>query len=166
MTKYSLNLRRILGLANVVEIPYPMTVPDASFLLDATSLECLRLSDGMRVFIFQTADQLMALYMATAYSLDDEAARVRVPLDPAEVVVRSKQGIRLWPAPEAYLLTGVPAGYEEAPQQVVSAQEGGLVLPVSAGLVYRLARAPVFVLAPPGTPNVDFRQRLLRAVSL
>jgi hypothetical protein len=166
VTKYSLNLRRILGLANVVEIPYHLTVPDAAFLLDAAQTECLRLSAGLRVFLFQTADQLMALYTATAYSLDDEAARVRVPLDPVEVVVRSKQGIRLWPAPEAYLLAGVPAGYEEAPLQVVSAREGGLVVPVSAGLVYRLARAPAFVLAPPGMPSADFRLRLLQAVPL
>lgn len=166
VTKYSLNLRRILGLAKVVEIPYHLTVPDASFLLGATQTECLRLGDGLRVFVFQADDQLMALYTATAYSLDDRAARVQVPLDPVETVVRSKQGIRLWPQPEAYLLKGVPSGYEEAPQQVVGVQGGGLVLPVSAGLVYRLARAPAFVLASLGTPGADLRRRLLRAVPL
>ena len=161
--KYSLNLRRMLGLARVIGIPYGMTVPDAAFLLSASEIECILLADGLRLFIFQGGDGLMALYTATAYSFADGAVRVRVPLDPETTTARSKQGIRLWPDPDEYVLRHAPAGYAEPPQQVVRAEGDGLVLPVSAGLVYRLARGPAYVFAPPGMAYAAFRDRLTRA---
>lgn len=120
----------------------------------------------LRVFLFEVGGQLAGLFTATTNSLKEGAARVRVPLDPDTVTVLSKQGIRLWPRPEPYRLEDVPSGYGEAPQQIVQQQDGGTVLPVSAGLVYRLARSPAFVFAPPGMPAAAFRDRLLRATAV
>jgi hypothetical protein len=166
VTKYSLYLRHALRLGPAVPIPYALTVPDARFLVAATEAGGATIGDRLRVFIFEVGGQLAGLFTATTNSLKDSAARVWVPLEPGAVTVLSKQGIRLWPRPESYRLERVPSGYREAPQQVVQQQDGGLVLPVSAGLVYRLARSPAFVFAPRGLPEAAFRDRLLQATAV
>ncbi len=163
VTKYSLYLRRLLGWARPVAIAFDLTVPDAHFALGAHQVEVVAVDEHLRAHILQVSDQYLGLFTDTGNSLHSPAAAVRVPLDPDGTVVLSKQGIRLWPAPEVYVLRDVPAGYEEEPQTVVAASGDCLVVPVSAGLVYRLARAPAYLLPSPGVSLDAFRARLRQA---
>jgi hypothetical protein len=140
-----------------------MTVPDARFAVDATQIEVLAVGECVRAFMLQAGAQYLALFVANGNSLADPAGQVAVPLDPRSTTVLSKQGLRLWPDPEPYLLRDVPAGYEEAPQQVVGVQVDRLIVPLSAGLVYRLARAPAYLVAGPDLSLGQFRARLLAA---
>lgn len=164
VTKYSLTLRRLLGLANPIEIPFERTVPDARFLLDATLTECLLLDNGLRVFLFCAGPQQLAMFTRTTHALADSPARVRLPLPPdGGVTVRSKQGLRLWPEREPYVLANVPGGFHEPTQDLVTGEANALRVPVSAGFVYRLAKAPVYIFAPPEMSRGEFRARLLAA---
>lgn len=163
VTKYSLYLRRLLGWRHPVAVAFDMTVPDARFAVDATQIEVLAVGECVRAFMLQAGAQYLALFVANGNSLADPAGQVAVPLDPRSTTVLSKQGLRLWPDPEPYLLRDVPAGYEEAPQQVVGVQVDRLIVPLSAGLVYRLARAPAYLVAGPDLSLGQFRARLLAA---
>ena len=148
VTKYSLNLRRMLGLSRTVAIDFDLSVPDARFLLDASLRDCVLLRDGVRLFIFDSDSQWIGLYTLTEHSLAHEPTHVTLPAHPTPLTVRSKQGIRLWPQPEDYVLRNVPAGYHEPPQSVVALLSNALRVPVSAGVVYRLAKAPAYVFLP------------------
>ena len=112
VTKYTLNLRRILGLANVVGIDFGLTVPDARFLLAATAVECVLLANGLRLFRFSGGGRACALFTFTEHAPADPPEQVRLRCDPGQLEVRSKQGLRLWPAPETYRLGSVPPGYD------------------------------------------------------
>lgn len=163
VTKYSLNLRRMLGLSRVVDIVFDLTVPDAPFLLDASLCDCVLLGAGLRLFVFVREDQFIGLYTRTEHSLADAPAYVTLPVERETITVKSKQGIRLWPKPAEYVLRNVPAGYHEPSQAVVSLGPEGLRVPVSAGLVYRLAKAPAYVFLPSGMPYADARAVLTSA---
>ena len=163
VTKYTLTLRRMFNLSNVIEIDYEMTVPDTSFLLGTVGAECVLLKNGLRLFLFKTQSENIALYTSTAHSLADPVIYVRLPLPPHKVRVKSKQGIRLWPQPEAYVLPSVPFGYHEPAQKLVNPEGDGLCVPVSAGFVYRLAKAPAYIFAPSDMPYAEFRDRLIAA---
>jgi hypothetical protein len=163
VTKYTLNLRRMLGLANVVEIDFGMTVPDARFLLDASWCECLPLGNGLRLFLFTIGGSTVGLYSLTTSSLADRPAYTKLTGAPDAITVKSKQGIRLWPQPEIYSLSAVPQGYEEPPQVVVKHEGGALYVPASAGVVYRLAKAPAYVFMPNEMPYTEARAFLASA---
>ncbi|MCC7261912.1 MAG: hypothetical protein IT369_05230 [Candidatus Latescibacteria bacterium] len=163
VTKYTLGLRRMLGLADPVAITFDLTVPDAAFLLDARLRDCLRRDDGLYLFLFEHGDQIIGLYTFTAHSLADPPAYLRLAGIPAGISVSSKQGIRLWPEPEEYVLPTAPLGYYEPPQVVVTPAAGGVLVPVSAGLVYRLAKAPAYVFMPGGMPCAEARSLLMAA---
>ncbi len=148
--KYTLNLRRMLGWAGVIDINYPLTVPDAPFLLDTQACECVMLADGLRLFLLEKDRQIVGLYTFTAHSLSDQPAYVKLPGAPKTLTVKSKQGLRLWPEPEPYVfLVPPPLGCFEPSQMVARADDEGLQVPVSAGYVYRLAKAPAYVFFPP-----------------
>jgi hypothetical protein len=163
VTKYTLNMRRLLRLSQAIQIRPEMTVPDTFFLLDAVGSETVPLEHGLRLYLFQLPDRWVALYTLTSHSLADDAACVRLDVDPDQIVVRSKQGIRLWPDPEPYHLTQAPEGCYEPPTQVVRYDEGRLCVPVSAGLVYRLAKAPAYIFSAPGTTRAAFLNVLVHA---
>ncbi len=163
VTKYSLTLRRMLGLTHAIEIDYGLTVPDAAFLVSIVECECFSLAGGLRLYLFTDDGRSIALYTLTSHSLADSPVHVRLPLGRGSVTVRSKQGIRLWPQPEAYLLAGAPLEYQEPAQQVVTVEHGSLSVPASAGFVYRLAKAPAYLFAPPGMSHAEFREILLSA---
>jgi hypothetical protein len=163
VTKYTLYLRRTLGLANTVEIDFGATVPDARFLLAATAAECVVLANGLRLFRFSGGGRAFALFTFTQHSLADRPAQVRLRCDPRQLEVRSKQGIRLWPEPETYHLPAAPPECYEPPLAVVTAGAGEIRVPVSAGLVYRLAKAPAYIFAPPGMSDSEFRGILTTA---
>jgi hypothetical protein len=146
--KYSLNLRRMLGLANPIAIPYRLTVPDATFMLGVLESECLTLDNGLRCFLFNCGEEIIGLCTATSQSPADQPAWVRLSVPPEAFTVRSKQGTRLWPKPEEYHLPTAPAGCYEPPQQVVRYEDGWLYVPVNAGYVYRLAKAPAYIFFP------------------
>ena len=139
----------MLGLSKVVGIDFDLTVPDAFFLLGASLRDCVLLDDGVRLFLFEHESQFIGLYTLTEHSLAHEPAYVTLPAEPATFTVKSKQGIRLWPQPEEYVLRNVPEGYDEPPQVVVTPVADGLRIPVSAEVVYRLAKAPAYVFVPP-----------------
>ena len=160
VTKYTLNLQRILGLSNVVEIDFCMTVPDASFLLDTESSDCVSLDNGLRLFLFEDGNQIIGLYTFATHSLADQPAYVKLRVAPETVTVKSKQGIRLWPEPEAYSLPTAPLGCYEPSQVVVKYEDDGLQVPVNAGFVYRLAKAPAYVFVPSEIPRADIRDIL------
>jgi hypothetical protein len=163
VTKYTLTLRRMLGLSRAIDIDYGLTVPDAAFLLDADDWECMPMADGLRAFMFEGAGGWIGLYALTSHSLADAPVAVTLPEGAAGLTVRSKQGIRLWPRPEPYALPAAPVACREPAQQVVTVEAGGLRVPASAGFVYRLAKAPAYLFAPPGMPRAEFRARLLAA---
>jgi hypothetical protein len=79
------------------------------------------------------------------------------------IIVKSKQDIRLWPHPEEYILPDVELGYHELPRVVVKRLLDGLQVPVSAGLVYRLAKAPAYVFMPDDMPYATARSILASA---
>jgi hypothetical protein len=163
VTKYSLHFRRLLGLAQPIDIRFDLTVPDALFLVDAKPAETVPLRDGLRLFLFHSAEGTIALYAATSLSPADKPACVGIPIDPATVTVRSKQGIRLWPDPEDYHLPSAGIGLYEPPQKVVAVKDGMLCVPVTVGLVYRLAKAPAYIFSPQDMPYDRFRDALVRA---
>ena len=163
VTKYTLNIRRLLGLSQVIHIHPEMTVPDAFFLLDAVDSEMVLLENGLRLYLFQLADQWVALYTLTSHSLANPPVRVRLAVEPDQVTVRSKQSVRLWPDPEPYHLPSAPEGFYEPPTPVVGFDGKGLCVPVSAGFVYRLAKAPAYVFAARGTTRAAFRDVLVHA---
>lgn len=163
VTKYTLTLRRMLGLSNIIEINYGLTVPDASFLVNIMEGECILVAGGLRLFIFRDGGQLIALFTLTAHSLADRPVHVKLPIAAARYTVRSKQGIRLWPNPETYMLPAAPLEYREPAQQLVRSERGVLYVPVSAGFGYRLAKAPAYLFAPTQMPYTEFRDVLLSA---
>jgi hypothetical protein len=163
VTKYSLNLRRMLGLSRIMAIDFDLSVPDALFLLDASLRDCVLLHDGVRLFLFEHENQWIGLYTLTEHSLADEPICVTLPAHLTTLTVRSKQGIRLWPQPEEYILRDVPAGYHEPPQSVVATLSNALRVPVSAGLAYRLAKAPAYVFMPREMSYAEARDILTSA---
>lgn len=163
VTKYTLNIRKLLNLTNVIEIDYSMTVPDAFFLLKAKKDESILLDNGIRLFLFDMADSTIALYTFTAHSPVDRAACVKLQFEQDNVTIKSKQGIRLWPKPEAYILQNVPAGYQEPSQEKVKFDGNRLHVPINAGFVYRLAKAPAYVFAQPNMKRAKFRDILMSA---
>ena len=163
VTKYTLYLRRLLGLARPIEIVPELTVPDAAFLLDTTGGETVWLANGLRLFLFTVGGQTVGLYTFGGHTLAAPPACVTLPVAPDVLTVRSKQGTRLWPNPEIYELPAAPLGYREPPQVVVRHAAGRLHVPVSAGLVYRLAKAPAYVFAPPAMAPAAARDLLVSA---
>jgi hypothetical protein len=164
VTKYTLNLRRILGLSNVVGIDFNLTVPDAYFLLDAVLRDCLILLDNkLRLFLFECEQRFAGLYTFTEHSIADPLTNVILTVDAETIIVKSKQNIRLWPQPEEYRLRDVDPGYYEPPQTVVKRLANGLQLPVSSGVVYRLAKAPAYIFMPAEMPYAQARSILASA---
>lgn len=163
VTKYTLNLRRMLGLSNIVEINFGMTVPDAPFLVDTLNCECVLLENALRLFLFADGRHTIGLYTFTAHSLADQPAYVKLAVAPETATVTSKQRIRLWPDPEANALPTAPLGCYEPSQVLVKYEAGRLHVPVSAGLVYRLAKAPAYVYMPNAIPYAEARAILTSA---
>ncbi len=163
VTKYTLNIRRILGLSNVIEINFNMTVPDALFLLDTVFRESVILKNGLRLFLFQSEDQAIGLYTMTSQSLENRAVFIKLKLNQNQLTVKSKQGIRLWPNPEIYHLPQSAIGHYEPEQKLVTYENNKLILPVSAGFVYRLAKAPTYIFANSEMTYHDFKEILINA---
>lgn len=166
VTKYSINLRRLLGLERPVDIVFDMGVPDAAFLLEAKLLELIELEQDLRLFVFETGDRLAALFVSTRDSLAHPARRVKVPVDPQRVTVRTKRGGRLWPPPAEDDVRWPSIGVTEPPQELVCEEDGELIVPVSTGVVYRLAKAPAYIMSEPGAPFATFREQLVRATTV
>ena len=163
VTKYTLILRRMLRLSQTVDFSYGMTVPDAFFLLETMDAERHLLDDGLRLFLFRLRDHPVALFTLTSHFSADAPARVALKLPPNLVTVRSKQGHRLWPDPEANALPSAPFGYREDSQELVGCEDGVLQVPVTAGFVYRLAKAPAYIFASQELPYEEFRGALMAA---
>jgi len=163
VTKYTLNIKRILDLTQVININFDLTVPDAPFLLEAILIESVLLKNGLKLFIFKAAEASIALYTMTSQSLGDQAAYVQLKFEPGQVTVKSKQGIRLWPQPELYHLPNAAIGNYEPPQQLVKFENKRLHVPVSSGFVYRLAKAPAYIFAAPEMTYNEFREVLVQA---
>ena len=119
VTKYSCSLQRILGLTNVIYINFKMTVPDAAFLLGDVNSECIILRNGLRLFIFKKGEQTFALYTTIAHSMENQVSYAGLKVNPKQLTVMSKQGIRLWPDSAEYCLQGAPVGYSEPPQELI-----------------------------------------------
>ncbi len=166
VTKYTLNIRRMLGLARVIEIAYGLTVPDAAFLLPIMHGESILLGNGLRLTLFTEGNRSFGIYAFTSHSLADQPAWVEIAAPADDMMVLSKQGIRLWPEPEEYVLMAVPPEYYEPPEMVVRRSGGGLQVPVNAGYVYRLAKAPAYVFLPQCIPFAEARTILASAVLL
>lgn len=160
--KYALAFREAFGLARPAEIDYDLCVPGAAFLLKAPPPERIRLPGAFDVYIFP-ARRPFALFMDTANTLRDPARRVRVPGDWRGAVVRSKPGLRMWPTPATERRRLGPPGVHERTQPLVTATRAALSLPVCTGVIYRLAKAPAFLFAPPAMSLRTFRRRLLKA---
>jgi len=161
--KYSLNMVRLLGLRTTAVIDFDLTVPDAAFLLDAELSRMYILENGLRLFVFTCRTGVAGLFTATSQSLRDRALLAAVEVGNWPVIVVSKQGIRLWPDPQPYHLPEADPGYYEPPQQLVRVAGRRLLVPVSAGYVYRLAKAPAYVFAPRNVSIDDFCDSLLSA---
>jgi len=166
VTKYSISLRRLLGLERPVDIVFDKGVPDAAFLLEAELLELVELEHDLRLSVFETDDRLAALFVSTRDSLAQPARRVKVPVDPQRVTVCTKRGGRLWPPPAEEDVQWPCIGVTEPPQELVRKEGGELIIPVSTGVVYRLAKAPAYLMSEPGAPFADFRERLVRATAV
>lgn len=158
--KYTVTLRRILHLVHPIDIDFSLTVPDATFLLDAVGSESVELANDLRLFLFETSRGAIALFTTSIHSLADRPLWVSLPRELSEAVVKSKQGIRLWPQPESYDLAADPQ-YAEPHQVLVRRVEGCPCVPVTSGFVYRLAKAPAYIFAPPGASYPHFRELLL-----
>lgn len=160
--KYSLNFRRLLGLGEPIEIVFDKTVPDAAFLLDIESCETHHLPAGLRLFLFRAkSGQSIGLFTGTAYSVGDILQFVDLYLS-MPVTVVSKQEIRLWPDPQSYhYLHAADLGHYELPQQLVEERDGRLRVPMTTGHVFRLAQAPVYLMARPDYAYERFRLDLL-----
>jgi hypothetical protein len=163
VTKYSGSLQRILGLTNIISINFAMTVPDAAFLLGDVTSECIILKNGLRLFIFRNGKQTFALYTSVSHSMENLVTYAGLRINPQQVTVKSKRGIRLWPDAEEYCLQGVPAGYFEPPQDLIKYKSDRLYVPVSFGFVYRLAKAPAYIFADPEMSYSEFKDILTKA---
>jgi hypothetical protein len=163
VTKYSLNLRRLLSLACPVDVEFGLTVPDAAFVLETRHDERLDLPSDLRLFLFEAEGRAIGLYVATRDALAQRPRCVRVPVDPRAVTVLSKRGARLWPPPDEDSLSWPCLGVTEPPQVLVREHQGQLVVPVSTGHVYRLAKSPAYLFASPGVSLAEFRDQLTRA---
>lgn len=161
--KYTLHLRRALGLRRPIAVPFGLTVPDAEFLLGATCTETQVLDQDMRGFLFDRGTERFALFTRTTEALGDSPRQVRLPPGSDRLIVKSKQGIRLWPNAQPYVLPNVPPEYREGPQEIIRCEGGQLTLPVCAGYVYRLAKAPAFVFAPADMSFAEFRGIIMAA---
>jgi hypothetical protein len=166
VTKYSLNLRRLLRLRHPICIDFDAAVPDAKFLLEAELFDCAELGEDHRLFVFTAKDRLFGLFVALSDSLATPARRIRVPVDPQKVTVLSKRGGRLWPRPAEDTISWPNIGVTEPPQELVQEVDGALAVPLSTGLVFRLAKSPAYVLSDAGLPPAAFRDQLAKAVLL
>ncbi len=95
--------------------------------------------------------------------MEDQVSYIGLKINPKQVTVKSKQGIRLWPDSEEYSLPGAPAGYFEPPQELIKYKNDRLYIPVSSGFVYRLAKAPAYIFANPGMKYNELRDILTKA---
>lgn len=161
--KYSCNLRRLLGLSNVIEIEFDRTVPDTYFLLRTVWRERIEVNDRLRLFLFEMDGRPVGLFVATSQSLADRATYVDVPIDPDAVTVVSKWDGLLWPGPMEDETPERGIGLYEPPQELVTAVDGKLRVPVCAGMAYRLAKSPAYIFAPPDMVFEEFRDLLVCA---
>lgn len=161
VSKYSGSLRRLLGLTHPIAIDFEMTVPDAAFLLRARRCERLSLSDRLDLFLFDLEGTPAGLYLQTSVSLSDRAAWLSVAAPPDRVRVLSKQGARLWPGPAEDKTPPRSIGLHEPAQELVTLEDGRLRVPISAGMVWRLAKSPAYLVGEPGTTLEEFRKWLL-----
>ncbi len=160
--KYSLNFRRILNLEHAIEINFDLTVPDASFLLNAKMLSSFIRNDGLRIFVFENNNKLFALCTLTTFALD--SAQRYIALNKGKIkAVKSKQGIQLWPQTQDYYLPNAPIGHYEPPQNPVSIKNDSLLVPATSGFVYRLVKAPAFIFASEKIEFSDFFNLLQKA---
>jgi hypothetical protein len=162
VTKYSITVRRLLGLAQPTSIDFALTVPDAAFLLDNENSQYLALENGLQLTTFKQTGQLIALYTLSSHSLAHRPTFVKLPLGLAKATIKSKQGTRLWPDPETYQVRSAPPEYQESSQQLVREDGGRIVLPASTGFVYRLAKAPAYIFAPTGMTEAEFSALLVQ----
>jgi hypothetical protein len=163
VTKYSTNLRRLLALAQPIEIDYPQTVPDAAFLLESEWIGRHAITDDLRLFLWRLGDRPVGLFARTSESLADRPVRVSLTVDPDSLTVVGKQGGRLWPPPTEDKTPPCGPGYYEPPQDRVTWSDGQLVVPVNHGMVWRLAKAPAYLMGPPQMSAEAFGDLLLTA---
>lgn len=161
VTKYSGNLQRLLGLLHPIEIRFDMSVPDTYFLLSVKRWERIPLAGDLRLFLFELMDQPAALFVVTSQSLADPPTYVELTMDPDAVTVVTKENRRIWPEPVDKRILKMGIGFYEPIQELVKVADGRLRVPVSGGMVYRLAKAPAYVLAEKGTPFKEFRELMV-----
>jgi hypothetical protein len=162
--KYTLAFRKVMGLARPVELNFDMCMPGAKFVLNPKKYERIALSDELRLFLFQTTRGPIGLFISTQCTLADRANRVRLPKALQSVVVRGKQGIRIWPRSQMSKRKPYPLGYEEPEQTLVVDDPEGIQLPVCAGMIYRWAKAPAYVFAPRGMTPARFKALMKQAI--
>lgn len=161
VTKYSLYLANMLGLEEPVRILAEDCVPDYAPLLGATTSETLNVA-GQRIFTFVKEGRCLALPVFARHRLGDPPAALELALPPGSEL-RNKQGRRLWPDPEPNDLPTAPPGFYEPAQPLVQATAAGIRIPLAAGLVYRLAKAPAYLHAPPDLAPPAWHKLLLSA---
>lgn len=104
VTKWSNGLGTYLGLQKPVEKEFAMTIPDAPFLLTARSVERVRVSGSVRLFLFEGSDSRpLGLFLKTEHHVWDKLLVVRLPVDSAGMEVRRKTNEKVWPAAEGAL---------------------------------------------------------------
>jgi hypothetical protein len=161
--KYSLTLCHLLGLEQICAIDFSLAVPDAAFALVPAGHECRLPGNGIRLHLFDWPERQGALFSQACLQPGEAPAQVELSQVPAGVSVLNKQGVELWPNPAAHCLPDVPAIYAEPPQHVATMRNGCLIVPATSGYVYRLAKAPAYILAPPGMARAEFLAWLLKA---
>ena len=157
VTKYSCSLRRLLGLSYAIEIELDKCVPDTYFLLRVTRWERIVLGEDLRLFLFDVEGRTVGLFVGTSQSLADRATYVDLPVDPEATIVVTKWDGRLWPAQAEEKTPKRGIGFYEPAQELVKVVGGRLRVPVSAGMAYRLAKAPAYIFAPPDISFDQFR---------
>ena len=65
--------------------------------------------------------------------------------------------------PEIYHLPQSAIGHYEPEQELVTYENNKLIIPVSAGFVYRLAKAPAYIFANSDMTYNDFKEILINA---
>lgn len=161
--KYSCNLRRLLGLSNVIEIEFDKSVPDTHFLLRVGRWERIPLGDDLRLFLFDVDGRPVGIFVETKQSPSDPPSYVEIGMEPDGVTVMTKWEGEIWPGPVEEKTPGRGIGFYEPPQDLVGVVDGSLRVPVCAGMAYRLAKAPAFIFGPAGMSWQEFRDLMVKA---
>ncbi len=137
VANYTRFLGTYLDLANPIEIMFEMTVPDAGFLLRATLLEVIPLTNSLRLYLWEGEDgRLIGWFHKALATIGEPSVFARLEMGSITVQVHSRNAI-IWPARDS----------------IIEWNDGYLTIPVR-GAHYILARDITFA---------HFREALVRA---